>query len=509
MENSPDVTHLPFIFKFKDVPVFIGAILAVVVVKFLGTCVYNVYFHPLRKFPGPKLAAATGLVFFYKMLCGEEVAYEHAMHKKYGEVVRLGPDRLTYITPQAWKDIAGAGAGKRLENTKDATTLGPNIHGDLTMAAMYGTAAHRAHRRIYAPAFSDRALKEQEPLILGYLKSLVRLIKEKATKEPDTGIDISKCLNFLTFDVMADLTFGEPLGLLETSEYTPWVAAIFGQLLFMSLGRAAREYKLFSKLLKAVMPKYVTEEAYKHYNNSADRVEKRLARGIDIGKPDIWRLVMEKNDNGTTNLSKRDMTADAASFMFAGTETTATLVSGLLYLLLKNPEKMQRLQAEVRALKKEELNLEVLPHLHYMVACISEALRIYPSAPIALFRVTPKGGNMICGEWIPERTRVAVPHYASYHSALNFKDPDSFIPERWLPGTGYDSDRKDSFQPFSYGPRNCIGQNLANHESRATVAYMIWHFDFKLCPESAKWLDQKVHFAWVKPPLMVKAKYIR
>ena len=56
------------------------------------------------------------------------------------------------------------------------------------------------------------------------------------------------------------------------------------------------------------------------------------------------------------------------------------------------------------------------------------------------------------------QTRVAVPHYAAYHSDLNFKDPNSFIPERWLPGTGYESDRKDVFNPFSVGPRNCIGQ---------------------------------------------------
>ncbi|XP_014551167.1 hypothetical protein COCVIDRAFT_42475 [Bipolaris victoriae FI3] len=456
-----------------------------VVVNFFCTCVYNICFHPLRKYPGPKLAAATGLVFFYKMLRGDEVAFEHAMHQKYGEVVRLGPDRLTYIAPEAWKDIAGAGAGKRLENTKDATTLGPNIHGDSTMGAMYDTAIHRARRRIYAPAFSDRgALKQQEPLFLGYLNSLKRLMKEKATNEPDTGMDISRYLNFLTFDVMADLTFGEPLGLLEKSEYTPWVASMFGHLLVISIGRVKREYKLFDKLLSIVMPKGAKEKAYEHYNHSADRVGKRLARGIDIGKPDIWKLVMERNENGSINLSKREMTADAASFMFAGTETSATTLSGLLYLLLKNPEK--------NATTPDR-----------------KALRIYPAAPLALFRVTPKGGNMICGELIPERTRVAVPHYAAYHSALNFKDPDSFIPERWLPGTEYESDRKGAFQPFSCGSRNCIGQNLANHETRTTVAHLIWHFDFELCPESANWIDQKVHMVWVKPPLMVKLKYVR
>jgi hypothetical protein len=66
---------------------------------------------------------------------------------------------------------------------------------------------------------------------------------------------------------------------------------------------------------------------------------------------------------------------------------------------------MQRLQAEVRALTKEQLRLEVLSHLPFMAACLSEGLRVYPPAPIPLFRATPKSGNVICGEFIPEHVR--------------------------------------------------------------------------------------------------------
>lgn len=51
-----------------------------------------------------------------------------------------------------------------------------------------------------------------------------------------------------------------------------------------------------------------------------------------------------------------------------------------------------------------------------------------------------------------------VPQWAAYRSPLNFKDPDSFVPERWLPDGGYDSDRKEVLQPFSFGPRNCLGK---------------------------------------------------
>ncbi|EMD61120.1 hypothetical protein GGP41_010023 [Bipolaris sorokiniana] len=508
MGNPQHSYHFSAFLQAKNLLVILGFMLGAAILQFILTRFYNLYFHPLRKFPGPRLAAATGLVFSYKVLRGEEAAWEAEMHRKYGEVVRLGPNRLSYVTPEAWKDIAGPGAGKRLENTKDPTTFGPDFAGTLSLGSQPNTMVHRTHRRVFAPAFSDKALKLQEPLIQGYLNSLVRIIKNNATATPAVGFDIAKLINCMTFDVMADLAFGEPLGLLDQSELSPWVQAVLENVRRISVARLAREYKSLKLLVKMFMTKEVMEGARLHYNHSYERVEKRLNRGIDIGKPDIWKLAMEKTDQ-VSDMSKKQMTAHAQAFMMAGTETTATLLSGLTFLLLKQPHYMQRLQDEVRALGKEDLNLENLARLPFLNACIQEGLRIYPPAPIAFFRITPKGGNMICGQWIPGGTSVAVPHYAAYHHPSNFKDPDSFVPERWLPGTGYESDRKNAYNPFSVGPRNCIGQNLANHEMRVILASLTWHFDFELCPESANWLDQKVHFLWAKDPLLVKARYIR
>lgn len=233
--------------------------------------------------------------------------------------------------------------GKRLENTKDPSTLGPDIHGVWSLGSQPDTLVHRSQRRVFAPAFSDRALKLQEPLILGYLNLLVRIIRNNATSNL-VGFDIVKLLNCLTFDVMADLAFGEPLGLLDQSELTPWVQAIFRNVQRMSISRLAREYKVLNLLVKTFTPKEVIEGAHFHYNHSYERVDKRLERGIDIGKPDIWKLAMEKTDD-LSELSKRQMTAQAQAFMMAGTETTATLLSGLTFLLLKHPHYMQSSRA--------------------------------------------------------------------------------------------------------------------------------------------------------------------
>ncbi|USP81367.1 cytochrome P450 [Curvularia clavata] len=502
MGNSQDVAPSGALHK-KAITSILGLIVVLAILKVLVTCIYNVYFHPLRKYPGPKIAAATGLFYFYKAFRGEEAVWECFLHENYGEVVRIGPDRLSFISPEAWKDITGYSTGKRLENPKDPNSLPANIHGNRSLVTETSSEIHRPRRRIYAYAFSDKALKQQEPLIRNYADSLVRVVKESSTNSPKTGVDICKLLNCTTFDIMAELTFGEPLGLLQQSEFTPWVAAIFKHIRNTLIMRMASEYPVLQYLLKAITPKSIIAAAHRHYNHSAERVEKRMRQGIDIGKPDIWKLVMEKSER--VHLPKHIMVADASTFMVAGTETTATLLSGLVFLLLKHPKAMKTLQDEVRALKKEDLTIEVLPHLPFMAACLLEASRMYPPVPIPLFRKVAKGGNTICGEWIPENTRVAVSQYAAYHSPLNFRDPDSFIPERWLPDSGYNSDRKDILNIFSTGPRNCIGQNLANHEMRIILATLLWDFDLELCPESENWMDQEVCLLWVKPKLMVKA----
>ena len=58
------------------------------------------------------------------------------------------------------------------------------------------------------------------------------------------------------------------------------------------------------------------------------------------------------------------------------------------------------------------------------------------------------------------QARVGVSHKTIYNIASNFTEPDSFLPERWMPEAEmkFNGDDKDAFQPFLVGPRNCIGK---------------------------------------------------
>jgi len=134
-------------------------------------------------------------------------------------------------------------------------------------------------------------------------------------------------------------------------------------------------------------------------------------------------------------------------------------------------------------------------------------MRLYPPVPTGLPRQVPKGGAWICGEYVPEDVTVSVSQWATYHSESNFYDAESFIPERWLgEDARFEHDNHAAFQPFSVGPRNCIGRNLAYHECRLLLTEVFWKFDLELVDESRDWTDQKVFSFWDKSPLWVQLR---
>lgn len=93
-----------------------------------------------------------------------------------------------------------------------------------------------------------------------------------------------------------------------------------------------------------------------------------------------------------------------------------------------------------------------------VLAVLSEAFRLYPPVAGQMPRVVPEGGAMIAGQFVPEGTIVSVAQWPANHSVRNFSDPEQFKPERFLEPEKFAHDDFDVLQPFSTGPRNCIGK---------------------------------------------------
>lgn len=194
--------------------------------------------------------------------------------------------------------------------------------------------------------------------------------------------------------------------------------------------------------------------------------------------------------------------------IIAGSETSATLLSGAVYYLLKNREWLAKVQEELRTTfnKESEMTFASLSQLKIINAVIMETFRMYPPAPTTLPRLTTEEGAMVCGTFIPPKCSVGIAQYPAYRSSRNFNNPDTYAPQRFLDDPEYKDDKRSIIQPFSVGPRNCIGQNLAWSEIRTILARLIWNFDMELLDECKGWEDQKVFILWDKPSIMVRLK---
>ncbi|KAF1922663.1 cytochrome P450 [Didymella exigua CBS 183.55] len=488
----------------------------VLVVFFLAVAILrsiqNLFFHPLARYPGPRLAAISPLLHIYHFIAGDAVRWLDRLHHKYGDVVRVEPNRLSYIAPQAWKDIYGHATATRKANPKERKNS-KNLfsNGSYSISSSHGP-EHQRLRKIFSNAFSDRAITKQEPMLSLYARQMVDLvrreIKKGAGSPESTVMDAVQLFNFATFDIMADLAFGESLGCLEKGGPNAWTDAVSVNFKRMIIRARLRPYPVLSYFWHLFQPAQDKKAAALHVQSSHERVTKRLEKGADA-RNDIWGLVLRAE--GPNALSRTEMNNNANNFMIVGTETSATALSALTYFLLTNPPKLQRLVKEIRlSSDSSQLTGEVLREMPYLQACLTECLRLHPPVPTGGMRVIGEGGNTILGHLLPEDTKMSIATWTAFRTSRYWKDGNAFVPERWIPGEpGYEEyqayDRHSVFQVFGAGPRACIGKNLALQEMRLIYANLLFHFDLELCPESERWMEnQKCWTLWFKDDLPIK-----
>ncbi|KAI4196898.1 MAG: hypothetical protein LQ348_002221 [Seirophora lacunosa] len=219
-------------------------------------------------------------------------------------------------------------------------------------------------------------------------------------------------------------------------------------------------------------------------------------------------------------MNRDEIIGTSRVMLVAGAETTATLLGGATYILLQNPSMMHRAQSEVRGTFKnaDDITLRAVSTpglLPYLDAVLQESLRCRPPVPAAFPRKVGPSGAVIEGRFVPANvfeippTAVGVHQWSTYRSSANFASPDTFDPERFLPSPPekYRNDNVAALQPFSVGPRGCIGKSLAYFEMRSILARMLWHFEIQLEEESRDWADHNEYVLWDKPPLWVRLQH--
>jgi cytochrome P450 len=264
-------------------------------------------------------------------------------------------------------------------------------------------ADHSRMRRLTSHAFSEKALREQEFV----LKSYVDLLIDKLQGFTDSGApaDLVKWYNFVIFDMIGELAFGQPFGCLQTTEYHFFVSILFQRLKMAVWLRIMQDIPALKKLFKYIVPKKVKEQSAMMVGYSADTTRTRIAKGALEEKKDFLSYMLKAKDE--KGLSEAEIISNARILVIAGSETTATLLSGTKYWLLKSPEAYRKVTEEVRKTfaSEEDISVQkVTSQLPYMMACLEEGFRMYPPVPSCLPRRTRVGTGItkIDGYEVPE-----------------------------------------------------------------------------------------------------------
>ncbi|RFU79994.1 cytochrome p450 3a17 [Trichoderma arundinaceum] len=473
----------------------------------LCVSINRIWFHPLSKFPGPRLYSILSFPhLYYNYVKGTWVRNMPQLHQEYGPIVRIGPNHLSLDGSVAWPQVFAHRGGGKAEFEKLPDFFYPD-HGLSIISAP--REVHRRMRRQMGHAFSDAALIEQESIITSYVDLLMKRLNERV--EESQTFNIIDLFNFTTFDIIGDLVFADPFHSLKNNDYHPWVLSIFNGVRGNAFNRFCRAYpplRFFTE--RFTLRDFGTSLETRQLARSKAMARMELGAEPRDGRRDFMTYMMRKTRDGEQGMSDTEILANSPTLVVAGSETTATALSGLFFFLSTNPEAYNALMAEIRSsfANQEDITMRSTATLEYLHACIEETLRMYPPVAEVPPRVSP--GDFIDGKFVPAGTRISVYQWVTFRSPANFTDPDCFRPERWLGPTHprhdakFVNDNKSAFKPFSHGSRDCIGKNLAYAEMRLIISRILYQFDYAIAQGQSNWQrEQRAFMIWDKGPLRV------
>ncbi|KAI8963186.1 cytochrome P450 [Daldinia sp. FL1419] len=447
---------------------------------FILILVYRVFFHPLRKYPGPFLAKLSGVYAGFYALLRRLHLTTYVDQKIYGgPVLRHGPDKLVFNSIEALHDIYN---NERV--TKSHVYKLTMRSNKPSIFSTIDKQQHRLKRKLIGQAVNDRATRAFEPTLVEQVDIFIQQLM--VSSQDLRPVDMTERCRWLGMDIVGHLAFGFALNMQTDPTYR-----------FVTRGLSVGTYQMNSIMqwpllknlgLHRLLLLVGLGDRAKYLHMLQTMISTRLSQEKHA-KNDLYSFVADHLDNPADGITTSELWSEALFFFPAAGETTATTLSALFFYLSRYREAYKTLAAEIRRTFFRSADIKAGPQLsscRYLRACIDEALRMSPPITGTLWRELPTEEHyrspwIVDGHVIPCGTQVGVCTYALHHNEAYFTDPFIYRPERWLDENA-DAETLNrmhgAFAPFSVGANACAGKSLAYLEASMVIAKTLFTFDF-------------------------------
>ena len=334
---------------------------------------------------------------------------------------------------------------------------------------------HRQQRRLLMPAFHRSRIESYRDEMVATTEALL------AKYRPGTIRDIRPDMMEVTLRIATTTLFGSDLGELG-----------------LSIGRDLEEWSAVFRGA-AILPLDLPGLPYRRWLDLSHAIDRGIHQVIEAKRSnagagqDMLSMLLEARDEDGSKLSEDELVGHAGVIFAAGHETSSNALSWTLFLLAQHPQVMADLCDELTSkLRGDAPSFEGLHELTLLDQVVKESLRIFPPAPMN-HRVTARDSEL--GDYrIPAGTEILASIYHTHRIPDLYPDPLSFRPERWVglePGPY-------AFNPFSAGPRMCIGATFALFEIKIVLALLLQRFRFELVPNQR--IDRQFNITMAPAP---------
>ncbi|KAI0548664.1 cytochrome P450 [Xylaria curta] len=461
----------------------ISALVSALFLAWLIKCVllvfYRLYLSPLARFPGSKLAAATGWYEFYYdyWLNGKYIFEIERMHKKYGPIIRVTPDELSINDASFYNEIYVT-ESKRRTNNYDIFCKGIDFDGSHLLTTDHNL--HRKRRKPLEPFFSRMGITRLQGMLAEIALHLESRLREFEGQSKVVRLD--HALSAFSGDIIGRICLGDVQpgdSFLDDPDFAPaWYDLIHSIVRSIPLFTA---FPLLVQILSyipepVIMWAYPRGQVFSIFSNKAMKhIKTAMSQPPNKHENSISLFhYIVNSDMPSSERSEQRLAKEAQVLLGGGTASTARTIGFASYYILSRPHIRSRLEQELQDVMatwpQRSPTWADLERLPFLQAIIKESLRLSYGVMHRLPRVSPDVPIRYKEYEIPVSVPVGMSAYLMHSDPLTYPSPDEFIPERWI--GEIDPAMHRSFVPFCRGSRNCLGMNLAMAEMSLALAVL-------------------------------------